>query len=82
LLKLACSQAKKEGHLFSAPPTKDICLICEYLFTNPHRAALVKRAVENNQTRRKIAVARMAQLGEVSMFLYLNCKNDSVGTYA
>jgi len=71
LLRLAISSARQKGFSFAAPEVVDMCSICERLCTDPFRTDLVQQALDAYQTQRELAVARMIQLGEVSMFHHL-----------
>jgi MoaA/NifB/PqqE/SkfB family radical SAM enzyme len=67
LLALAEAQAQREGTTLVVPETADMCGLCEYLNSDPERAALVQRAVNDPETYRAIAVARFVDFGEPSM---------------
>jgi hypothetical protein len=71
LLRLAISSARQKGFSFAAPEVVDMCSICERLCTDPFHTDLVQQALDTYQTQRELAVARMIQLGEVSMFHHL-----------
>lgn len=72
LLELAVSYAQRSGISLATPEAVDMCAICEYLFTNPSHTELVEQSLQEKQILRELAVARMARLGEVSMFLNLD----------
>ena len=72
LLDLAMSCAAKKGITLDVPSAIDICTICEYLFTDIERTALVERSLQDKDILRELAVTRMTMLGEVSMFLNLS----------
>lgn len=72
VLDLVESRAPKEGRSLGNGTVIDMCTICEYLFTNPSYTELVEQSLQDREILRELAVARMARLGEVSMFLNLD----------
>lgn len=71
LFCLVLAQAEYEGSPITPPKFGEICTLCEYVVADPELCELLRRALQNPQVCREIAVARMMDLGEVSMFLAL-----------
>jgi hypothetical protein len=71
LLDLAMSRVPRGMFTLDKRSAIDMCTICEYLFTNRSYTELVEQSLQDKQILRELAVARMARLGEVSMFLDL-----------
>jgi hypothetical protein len=77
LVNLAKAQADEEGAPFIVPKINNICGLCEYMVADPHHAALLRRAVANPEALREIALARMVELGEVSLFMNLEEQDET-----
>ncbi len=76
LLRLVEPQAEREGVSFSPPAMTEMCSVCEYLLADPGRAGVVKRALQDTAVQREIALARLVELGEPSMFAALEGNSD------
>lgn len=64
LLQLAQRQAEAEGASLADPGIRNICELCHFVVADEQRAAWLRRAVEQPEVRREIALARLTDLGE------------------
>jgi len=72
LYRFAQEQAEKEESELTIPSSMNSsCLLCKYMVSDPTASTLLRRSIRTANVSREIALTRLADLGETSMYLSL-----------
>ncbi len=72
LVQLVQKEADEKGYSFTPPlrdDIQDLCSLCKYIVADPNHVKMLRCAVENSEIWHEIAVGRLLEFGEISMFL-------------